>query len=114
MRADQPLEMIISRLTYLEQAHRQWKLAGLAAEALLGLVVLLAATGRQESMPIEEVRASRALLVDAEERRRSPPAVACRQPPALGVPQLAQRPWSVRTPAAPGARPAAPPPPGRV
>jgi hypothetical protein len=51
MRTDQSLEMIISGLTYLAPTHRRWKLGRLAAVALLGLVVFLAATGQHNARP---------------------------------------------------------------
>jgi hypothetical protein len=51
MGTDQSLEMIISGLTYLARTHRRWKLARLAAVALLGPVVFLAATGRHNARP---------------------------------------------------------------
>src|SRR5262245_7590713 len=51
MRTDQYLEMIISGPTYLAPTHRRWKLARLAAVALLGLVVFLTATGRHNARP---------------------------------------------------------------
>jgi hypothetical protein len=51
MKTDQSLEMIISGLIYLAPTHRRWKLARLAAGALLGLVVFLAATGQHNARP---------------------------------------------------------------
>jgi hypothetical protein len=51
MRTDQSLEMIISGLASLARTNRQWKLASLAAVALLGLVVFLAATGQHNARP---------------------------------------------------------------
>ena len=51
MGTDQSLEMIISGRTYLARTHRRWKLARLAAVALLGPVVFLAATGRPNARP---------------------------------------------------------------
>ena len=49
MGTDQSLEMIISGLTYLARTRRRWKLARLAAVALLGPVVFLAATGQHDA-----------------------------------------------------------------
>lgn len=56
---------VLQRLDRLERQHRRWQLLGGSALALLGLAVLLGATGSKEIKALEEIRAKRFVLVDA-------------------------------------------------
>src|SRR6266849_4359093 len=59
-----PLNAVIERLSQLEQENRRWKLVGIGAIVILGLVFLLGAAGSKESSVAEEIRARRFILVD--------------------------------------------------
>jgi hypothetical protein len=66
---DEPtLDALLQRLTRIEQANRRWKRLGGAAFALLGLVVILGASG---TMDAGEIRAKRFILVDGGGNRRA-------------------------------------------
>jgi hypothetical protein len=61
-------EAIIQRLARLEQENRRWKMLGLCAVVLLGLVVLLGAT---TSKVVQEIRTKRLILLDKDGRERA-------------------------------------------
>ncbi len=64
---DEPrLDAFAQRLVRLERENRWWKLVGVGALAMLGLVVLLGARGGEQTRAVEEVRARRFVLVDRE------------------------------------------------
>jgi hypothetical protein len=58
------LDRIMQRLDPVERANRWWKAASLIAIALLSVVMLLGATGRQEATRAEELRVARLILID--------------------------------------------------
>jgi hypothetical protein len=64
------LSQILQRLQQVERVNHWWKLASITASVLLGIVVLLGAAGEQGTTPMEELRAMRVILVDAEGRPR--------------------------------------------
>lgn len=63
-----PLKTLQQRVDRLEREVRRWRLFGPAALALLGLIVLLGATGQKVE---DEVRAKSFVLVDQQGRQRA-------------------------------------------
>jgi hypothetical protein len=61
---DSTLDTLTQRLARVERAMRWWKLLGLSAVAMLGLVVLLGAADRRNETVATEIRAKRVTLVD--------------------------------------------------
>jgi hypothetical protein len=62
------VDHLLRRLQRVERANHTWRLAAVTASAVLGVLVLLGATGRQGTTPVEELRATRLILVDAQGR----------------------------------------------
>jgi hypothetical protein len=62
------VDHLLRRLQRVERANHTWRLAAVTASAVLGVLVLLGATGRQGTTPVEELRATRLVLVDAQGR----------------------------------------------
>src|SRR5919198_366091 len=65
------LDHILQRLQQVERANVRWRLATITVSLLLGVVILLGATGGPGTMPVEELRAMRVVLVDAQGRPRA-------------------------------------------
>jgi hypothetical protein len=64
------LECVVQRLSRLEWENRCWKLVGIAAVVMLGLVVLLGASGNKEANVAEEIQARRFIVTDANGKPR--------------------------------------------
>jgi hypothetical protein len=62
------LEHILQRLQRVERANVRWRLATVAVSLVLGVVSLLGATQGPGTMPVEELRAMRVVLVDVQGR----------------------------------------------
>jgi hypothetical protein len=62
------LEHILQRLQQVERANVRWRLATVAVSLVLGVVILLGATEGPGTMPVEELRAMRVVLVDGQGR----------------------------------------------
>jgi hypothetical protein len=67
---DTSQETLIERLSHLERVCRRWQMVGGAAVALLAVVVLMGALGRQDADGPQEVRARAFVLVDREGKPR--------------------------------------------
>ena len=55
---------VLQRLDRLERENRRWKVLGCTAFAVLGLIVLVGATGSKGTKVAEEIRARKFVLVD--------------------------------------------------
>ena len=62
-------DAITQRLERLERGNRGWKILGSAAVAILGLTFLIGAAGGKGSEILEEVRATKFVVVDENENR---------------------------------------------
>ena len=77
---------VLQRLDRLERENRRWKVLGCTAFAVLGLIVLVGATGSKGTKVAEEIRARKFVLVDKAGKVRGILGESGNQPkPSFGL-----------------------------